>query len=100
MEIAPTRQLYSTPNHPYTRALLSAVPSPDPDQRHERVILKGDIPSPINPPSGCVFRTRCPLAIADCAKVVPQPVEIAPGHFSACIRTAPASGQVTAVAAA
>jgi oligopeptide/dipeptide ABC transporter ATP-binding protein len=97
MEVAPTYQLYSAPNHPYTKALLSAVPSPDPDARRERVILKGDIPSPINPPSGCVFRTRCPMAIADCAKVVPQPVEIAPGHLSACIRTAPA-GQALAVA--
>ncbi|MBF0678623.1 MAG: ABC transporter ATP-binding protein [Devosia sp.] len=89
MEIAPTRKLYSTPNHPYTKALLSAVPDPDKRHRPDRVILTGDIPSPINPPSGCVFRTRCPLAIEDCAKVVPEPVEISPGHFSACIRTAP-----------
>jgi len=89
MEIAPTRALYRTPNHPYTKALLSAVPSPDITARKERVILKGDIPSPINPPSGCVFRTRCPMAIADCANVVPELKQVSPGQFSACIRTAP-----------
>ncbi|SIQ46121.1 peptide/nickel transport system ATP-binding protein [Rhizobium sp. RU35A] len=89
MEVAPTRALYSRPNNPYTQALLSAVPKPDPDAPKNRIILKGDIPSPLNPPSGCVFRTRCPMAIADCASVVPALNEIAPGHFSACIRTAP-----------
>jgi oligopeptide/dipeptide ABC transporter ATP-binding protein len=89
MEVAPTEALYSRPNNPYTQALLSAVPKPDPDAPKNRIILKGDIPSPLNPPSGCVFRTRCPMAIADCAKVVPALNEIAPGHFSACIRTAP-----------
>ena len=89
MEVAPTRRLYASPNHPYTQALLSAVPSPDPDARRERIILKGDIPSPISPPTGCVFRTRCPMAIADCAAVVPPLREVAAGHFSACIRTAP-----------
>ncbi|TRL41355.1 ABC transporter ATP-binding protein [Rhizobium straminoryzae] len=89
MEVAPTRALYSRPNNPYTQALLSAVPKPDPDAPKNRIILKGDIPSPLNPPSGCVFRTRCPMAIADCASVVPALNEIGPGHFSACIRTAP-----------
>jgi oligopeptide/dipeptide ABC transporter ATP-binding protein len=90
MEIAPTRTLYRAPNHPYTKALLSAVPSPDLTiAKKERVILKGDIPSPINPPSGCVFRTRCPIAIPDCAKVVPELKEVSPGQFAACIRTAP-----------
>lgn len=88
MEVAPTKALFSRPNNPYTQALLSAVPKPDPDAPKNRIILKGDIPSPLNPPSGCVFRTRCPMAIADCAKVVPALNEIAPGHFSACIRTA------------
>lgn len=89
MEIAPTRTLYRAPNHPYTKALLSAVPSPDIHAKKDRIILTGDIPSPINPPSGCVFRTRCPMAIADCAKIVPELKEVTPGQFSACIRTAP-----------
>ena len=89
MEIAPTRTLYRAPNHPYTKALLSAVPSPDIHAKRDRVILTGDIPSPINPPSGCVFRTRCPIAIPDCAQIVPELKEVSPDHFSACIRTAP-----------
>lgn len=92
MEIAPTRKLYGAPNHPYTKALLSAVPDADRRARPDRIILAGDIPSPINPPSGCVFRTRCPMAIPDCANVIPVPTEVSPGHFSACIRTAPAAG--------
>jgi peptide/nickel transport system ATP-binding protein len=86
MEIAPAKELYRNPVHPYTEALLSAVPIPDPTVKRERVILQGDIPSPINPPSGCVFRTRCPIAVEDCKHVVPPLEEIAPGHFKACIR--------------
>ncbi len=88
MEIAPAGTLYSAPNHPYTQALLSAVPIPKPGRKLARVVLKGDIPSPINPPSGCVFRTRCPLAVADCAAVVPVLKQIGSDHFSACILTA------------
>ena len=86
MEIAPSKELYANPVHPYTEALLSAVPIPDPTVNRERVILQGDIPSPINPPSGCVFRTRCPIAIDDCKHVVPPLEEVTPGHFKACIR--------------
>ncbi len=86
MEIAPAKEMYRNPVHPYTEALLTAVPIPDPTIKRERVILQGDIPSPINPPSGCVFRTRCPIAIDDCAHVVPPLEEISPGHFKACIR--------------
>jgi peptide/nickel transport system ATP-binding protein len=86
MEMAPGRRLYSAPQHPYTRALLSAVPSLDPAKRAARQILKGDIPSPANPPSGCVFRTRCPVALPACAEAVPPLREIAPGHAKACIR--------------
>jgi peptide/nickel transport system ATP-binding protein len=86
MEIAPSADLYARPQHPYTRALLSAIPSPDPDARRDRQILKGDIPSPANPPSGCVFRTRCPSALDACADAVPQLREVAPGQFKACIR--------------
>jgi peptide/nickel transport system ATP-binding protein len=86
MEIASSADLYARPQHPYTRALLSAIPSPDPGAKAERQILKGDIPSPANPPSGCVFRTRCPVALPACAGDVPALREVAPGHFKACIR--------------
>ncbi len=87
MEIASAAELYARPNHPYTQALLSAVPIPEPGRRRQRTILKGDIPSPIDPPSGCVFRTRCPMAIPDCARIVPSLTRVGPGHRSACIRT-------------
>ena len=86
MEEGPSRELYTAPRHPYTRALLSAAPVPDPKAKRQRIVLQGDIPSPLNPPSGCVFRTRCPHAIEACAKTVP-PLE--PGkadHRAACIR--------------
>ncbi|MEX2542599.1 MAG: oligopeptide/dipeptide ABC transporter ATP-binding protein [Trueperaceae bacterium] len=88
MEIAPAKELYRNPVHPYTEALLSAVPIPDPTVKRERIILQGDIPSPINPPSGCVFRTRCPIAIEDCAHIVPPLEQVGedPDHFKACIR--------------
>ncbi len=86
MESAPASELCRSPKHPYTEALLSAVPVPDPDRKGKRIVLQGDIPSPINPPSGCVFRTRCPYAIAECAARVPEPREVAPGHVKACIR--------------
>ena len=86
MEIAEKDTLYSRPQHPYTSALLAAVPKPDPAQRHQFQVLPGDIPSPADPPSGCVFRTRCPKAIADCAAAVPELREVEPGHFAACIR--------------
>jgi peptide/nickel transport system ATP-binding protein len=86
MEIATSEDLYTRPQHPYTQALMSAIPSPDPDAARTREILKGDIPSPANPPSGCVFRTRCPKALDACAAAVPQLREVAPGHFKACIR--------------
>ena len=85
MEVAPARRLYASPAHPYTEALLSGVPVPDPMVKRQRIILDGDIPSPINPPSGCVFRTRCRLATAECAEVIPPLREVAPGHHSACI---------------
>lgn len=87
MEVAPAATLYSRPNHPYTQALLAAVPVANPRQRRARTRLKGDIPSPINPPSGCVFRTRCPMAKPECAQIVPKLKKIGPDHASACILT-------------
>ncbi|WP_375552254.1 ABC transporter ATP-binding protein [Rhodophyticola porphyridii] len=87
MEIASAADLYARPNHPYTKALLSAVPIPEPGRRRKRMVLKGDIPSPINPPSGCVFRTRCPIATEECAKIVPVLKPVGDGHTSACIHT-------------
>jgi peptide/nickel transport system ATP-binding protein len=86
MEIAPAKELYANPIHPYTEALLSGVPIPDPTVKRDRIILQGDIPSPINPPSGCVFRTRCPIAVPDCAHIVPPLEEVGGGHMKACIR--------------
>jgi oligopeptide/dipeptide ABC transporter ATP-binding protein len=86
VEICDAAELYEMPLHPYTKALLSAIPVPDPRQKRERIVLRGDVPTPINPPSGCRFRTRCPLAIEACAKIVPELREITPGHFAACIR--------------
>ncbi len=86
MEIAPAKELYSNPIHPYTEALLSAIPIPNPTLKRERILLEGDIPSPINPPSGCVFRTRCPIAVKECATVVPQLEEVSQGHYKACIK--------------
>ncbi|WP_019646644.1 ABC transporter ATP-binding protein [Novispirillum itersonii] len=85
MEILPVASL-TRPRHPYTRALLSASPEPDPDQKRERILLKSDLPSPANPPSGCVFRTRCLHAAPACAAAVPALTELAPGHLAACDR--------------
>jgi peptide/nickel transport system ATP-binding protein len=86
MEVAPAEALYRSPQHPYTQALLDASPRPDPDARRARRLLQGDIPSPIDPPSGCVFRTRCPYAQDACAASVPALREVAPGRFKACLR--------------
>jgi oligopeptide transport system ATP-binding protein len=86
VEIAPKRQLYTTPQHPYTEALLSAVPIPDPATRRQRILLEGDPPSPISPPSGCHFHPRCPKRLPECSQIVPQllPVLGHPTHQVAC----------------
>jgi oligopeptide transport system ATP-binding protein len=85
MELAGRRELYADPLHPYTKALLSAVPIPDPTRHKSRIILRGDIPTPLNPPAGCVFHTRCPIAqFPICSDVVPPLIEHKPGQFAAC----------------
>ncbi|QOR34376.1 dipeptide ABC transporter ATP-binding protein [Clostridium sp. 'deep sea'] len=84
VEIAAAKQLYNKPTHPYTQALLSAIPEPDPDLKKQRILLKGDVPSPCNPPSGCRFHTRCMHCMDICKMQEPATVEIAKNHFVSC----------------
>lgn len=84
MELTESEELYRDPLHPYTKALLSSVPVPNPNLHRERIVISGDVPSPINPPSGCVFRTRCPHAMDICAQAKPEWKEAKPGHYVAC----------------
>jgi oligopeptide transport system ATP-binding protein len=86
VELAATDELFDNPLHPYTQALLEAVPIPDPEVEHQRAhkVIEGEIPSPINPPSGCVFHPRCPIMVEDCKKHVPDFREVKPGHWVAC----------------
>jgi oligopeptide transport system ATP-binding protein len=87
VELADRKSLYDDPLHPYTRALLSAVPIPDPEleARREHIVLRGEVPSPLNPPPGCVFHPRCPIAVDRCRQVVPDLREVKPGHWAACL---------------
>ncbi|WP_346216968.1 dipeptide ABC transporter ATP-binding protein [Caldifermentibacillus hisashii] len=85
VEIADRNSIYNEPLHPYTQALISAIPEPDPRKSKERIVLKGDVPSPVNPPSGCPFHTRCPMAKEECSIAKPTLKEVRPGHQVACI---------------
>ncbi len=84
VEEAPKKEFYSSPMHPYAQALLSAVPSMNPKVQKERIILKGDVPSPSNPPPGCTFHTRCPMAVEICSKQVPVLKKVGPDHYASC----------------
>jgi len=86
VEMSPTEELFEQPSHPYTRALLSAVPVPDPEVKRPKYVLEGEIPSPINLPSGCHLHTRCPAAIAACRTTTPEEVQVGEAHWVACIR--------------
>ena len=88
VEIAGSRELYDNTLHPYSRALLSAIPIPDPhiEETRERIILEGDVPSPLNPPPGCNFHTRCPIAVSECRQAVPPLRDVGNGHQVACIK--------------
>lgn len=99
VELGAAKTVYAEPLMPYTKALISAVPVPDPEieATRQRIILKGDVPSPINPPSGCRFHTRCPFAIEACKKHEPRLVEIKPAQFAACIRISPAQPDIETV---
>lgn len=84
VEMADKKQLYANPGHPYTKALLSAIPVPDPEQKRERIIIQGDVPNPSNPPSGCHFHKRCIYAVERCSEIVPEYVEVEENHFVLC----------------
>jgi peptide/nickel transport system ATP-binding protein/oligopeptide transport system ATP-binding protein len=84
VELTTREELFRNPLHPYTQALMSAIPVPNPRLRRQRIILKGDVPSPLNPPKGCRFHPRCPVAIEKCSHEEPPLLEVSPGHWAAC----------------
>ncbi|RKX81880.1 MAG: ABC transporter ATP-binding protein, partial [Spirochaetes bacterium] len=86
MELGPTDEIFDNTLHPYTQALLSAIPIPDPDTKMEKIILSGDVPNPVNPPEGCRFHPRCRYAADICKEAEPQLEEVYPGHYVACHR--------------
>src|SRR4026208_2219197 len=100
VELADAKAIYAEPLMPYTKALISAVPVPDPvvEATRQRIVLQGDVPSPINPPSGCRLHTRCPYMIEACKQIVPPLVEVKPAHFAACIRISPEQPDIERVA--
>jgi oligopeptide/dipeptide ABC transporter ATP-binding protein len=85
VEIGPTRRVIKNPKHPYTQSLISVIPAPNPLRRRDRVILKGEVPNPIDVPSGCRFHPRCPVAISECQEVDPETVHVSPNHSTACL---------------
>ena len=89
VEVADTAALFSAPHHPYTQALLSAAPVPDPERKRTRIVLGGDVPGPANAPPGCHFHPRCPIARDICRTTRPEPTEVAQGHTAACHFAAP-----------
>jgi oligopeptide transport system ATP-binding protein len=101
VEVANAKTIYAEPLMPYTKALISAVPVPDPEIEavRKRIVLEGDVPSPINPPKGCRFHTRCPYKVEACKEVEPRLIEIKPNHFAACIRISPEQPDIDKVAA-
>jgi oligopeptide/dipeptide ABC transporter ATP-binding protein len=89
VEVADRTGMFSAPQHPYTQALMSAIPVPQPGLKRQRIILLGDVPSPVNPPRGCHFHPRCPEAMGVCARLEPPLIQVGEGHFAACHRRDP-----------
>ena len=96
VETATSDALYANPRHPYTKALLSAIPSMDPTSKKDRIVLEGDVPSPINPPTGCRFHPRCPVAMAVCQEVLPKPLDL-DGHIVRCHAVEQEVGQLVSI---